>query len=126
MNSSLVTDLGISPGVWLFLSLLFCVTVFFKFGRFWSVRNLDLLLAFAIAPGMLWLVGSDPQPWVAFVWLFVGSGLWLLRCLLDLGMPRRPLLEPNLNMSGLVCLAIANNRIIRQKRRYWSLSFGKK
>ena len=45
MNSSLVTDLGLGPEVWLFLSLLGCVTLFFKFSRFWSVRNLDLLLA---------------------------------------------------------------------------------
>lgn len=106
MNSLLVTDLGIGPGVWLFLSLLFCLTIFFKFSRFWSVRNLDLLLLFALAPGMLWLVGSDPQPWVAFVWLFSGSALWFTRCLVDLGLSRRPVLEPNLNMAGLACVSI--------------------
>ncbi|MDR3633459.1 MAG: hypothetical protein P4L84_06445 [Isosphaeraceae bacterium] len=106
MNGSLVIDLGISPGVWLFLSLLLCLTIFFKFSRFWSVRNLDLLLLFALAPGMLWLVGSEPQPWMAFVWLFAGSALWLVRCLLDLGDSRRPFLEPNLNMAGLACMAI--------------------
>ena len=55
MNSSLVTDLGLSPEVWLFLSLLGCVTLFFKFSRFWSVRNLDLLLLFVLAPGMMLL-----------------------------------------------------------------------
>ncbi len=51
MNSSLVTDLGLGPEVWLFLSLLSCVTLFFKFSRVWSVRNLDLLLLFVLAPG---------------------------------------------------------------------------
>ena len=56
MNSSLVTDLGLSPEVWLFLSLLGCVTLFFKFSRFWSVRNLDLLLLFVLAPGMMLLL----------------------------------------------------------------------
>ena len=51
VNGSLVTDLGLTPEVWLFMSLLGCVTLFFKFSRFWSVRNLDLLLLFVLAPG---------------------------------------------------------------------------
>jgi hypothetical protein len=102
-----VADLGIGPAVWLFLSLLLCVTLFFKFGRFWSVRNLDLLLLFALAPGLLRLVGGrDGQPWAPYLWLFGGSLLWLVRCLADLGLSRRPLLEPNLNAAGLACLAI--------------------
>ena len=61
VNGSLVTDLGLSPEVWLFLSLLGCVTLFFKFSRFWSVRNLDLLLLFVLAPGMMLIVGN-PRP----------------------------------------------------------------
>ena len=72
MNSSLVTDLGLGPEVWLFLSLLGCVTLFFKFSRFWSVRNLDLLLLFVLAPGMM-LLGGQPgehSPGVAYIWLF--------------------------------------------------------
>ncbi|MFO0951051.1 MAG: hypothetical protein U0835_07855, partial [Isosphaeraceae bacterium] len=107
MSGSLVADLGISPEVWLILSLMGCVTLFFKFSRVWSVRNLDLILLFAVSPGLMMLVGAhDRQPWSAFALLFLGSGLWLVRCLVDLGLSRRPLLEPNLNMSGLVCLAI--------------------
>jgi hypothetical protein len=107
VKGSLVADLGIGPEIWVFGALLLCVTLFFKFGRFWSVRNLDLLLAFALTPGMLILVGSRSEAhWWAFVLLFLGSMLWLIRCLLDLGLARRPLLEPNLNASGLACLAI--------------------
>ena len=107
MNGSLVADLGIGPEIWVFGTLLLCVTLFFKFGRFWSIRNLDLLLIFALAPGMMILVGNRVQaPWWGFVWLFLGSFLWLVRCLLDLGLTRRPLLEPNLNASGLACLAV--------------------
>ena len=107
MNSSLVTDLGLGPEVWLFLSLLACVTLFFKFSRFWSVRNLDLLLLFVLAPGMMLLVGNaEHQAWIAYIWLFLGSGLWLIRCCADLGLARRPLLEPNLNASGLLCLSL--------------------
>jgi hypothetical protein len=107
VRGALVSDLGLSPEVWLFLSLLGCVTLFFKFSRFWSVRNLDLLLLFVLVPGMM-LIALDQvnPPWSAFIWLFVGAGLWLARCMLDLGMTRRPVLEPNLNSSGLLCLSI--------------------
>ena len=107
MRGALVSDLGLSPEVWLFLSLLGCVMLFFKFSRFWSVRNLDLLLLFVLVPGMM-LIALDQAnpPWSAFIWLFVGAGLWLARCMLDLGLSRRPMLEPNLNSSGLLCLSI--------------------
>lgn len=105
MSGSLVADLGLGPGVWLFLTFLTCQVLYFKFGRLWSIRNVDLLLLFAPAPGLLSLVGSDAgQPWWAFVWLFLGSALWLFRCLIDLGLTRRPILEPNLNWGGLACL----------------------
>ena len=83
------------------------MTLFFKFSRFWSVRNLDLLLLFVLVPGMLMVLGKPGNtPWGAYIWLFVGSGLWLVRCMLDLGLTRRPLLEPNLNASGLLCLSV--------------------
>jgi len=107
VNGSLVTDLGLGPEVWIFLSLLGCVTLFFKFSRIWSVRNLDLLLLFVLAPGMMLIVGNrGHHPWSAYIWLFLGSGLWLIRCWADLGLARRPLLEPNLNASGLLCLSV--------------------
>jgi hypothetical protein len=107
VSGSLVADLGVGPEIWLLLTLIGCVTLFFKFSRVWSVRNLDLLLLFALAPGMMLLVGtSNNKPWIAFLWLFIGSLLWLTRCLLDVGLTRRPLLEPNLNAAGLACLAI--------------------
>ena len=107
MSGSLVANLGIGPETWLFLSLLSCLTLFFKFSRVWSIRNLDLLILFALTPGMMVLVGAGrTQPWSAFLWLFLGSGLWLVRCLLDLGLTRRPMLEPNLNAAGLTCLGI--------------------
>ena len=107
MSGSLVADLGVGPEIWLFMTFLSVLTLFFKFSRFWSVRNLDLLLVFAMAPGMQLLVGHrGNSSWWAFVLLFVGSMLWLVRCLLDLGLSRRPLLEPNLNASGLACLAV--------------------
>ena len=38
---------------WAYLSSLLMICVFFKFGRFWSVRNLDLVLLILLAPGLL-------------------------------------------------------------------------
>ena len=65
MNGTLVSDLGLGPVTWLFLSLLGCVMLFFKFSRFWSIRNLDLILMFAMVPGMMMIVGNRPaQPFV--------------------------------------------------------------
>jgi hypothetical protein len=107
MSGSLVADLGLGPPIWLFLTFLASLTLFFKFSRVWSVRNLDMLLLFALAPGMMRLVGSGAeQPWAGFLWLFAGSALWLARCVIDLGLIRRPLLEPNLNAAGLSCAAV--------------------
>lgn len=107
MDGSLDSALGLGWETWLFLSVLACLTLFFKFSRFLSVRNLDLLLLFALVPGTLMTMGrAGGVPWSAYIWLFIGSGLWLLRCLLDLGLTRRPLLEPNLNASGLLCLSV--------------------
>ena len=107
MRTTLVADLGVGPEVWLFLTILGCLTIFFKFSRFWSIRNLDILLLFALVPGMMMLVGQvNAQPWTAYLFLFMGTFLWLGRCLIDLGLTRRPLLEPNLNAAGLACLSI--------------------
>lgn len=107
MSGSSAAGLGIGAEAWLFLTLLMCLTLFFKFGRIWSVRNLDLLLIFALVPGMITLVGAGAGgAWWAYLWLFIGSSLWLVRCLLDLGLTRRPFLEPNLNAAGLSCLVV--------------------
>lgn len=107
MNGSLVADLGLGPEVWLLVSLLSCITIFFKFSRFWSVRNLDLLLLFVLAPGMMLIIGNRGEhAWGAYLWLFSGSAFWLIRSILDLGLARRPFFEPNLSASGLLCLLV--------------------
>ena len=96
------SGLGLPPGVWLILTVLTCLALCFKFQRFWSIRNLDLLLLFTLAPGLVQLAAHrDERAWWPFVWLFLGTAVWLVRCLLDLGLTRRPLLEPNLNIGGL-------------------------
>ncbi len=88
---------------WVYLSSLMTLGIFFKFSRFWSIRNFDLVLLMAYAPGLLMVAEHRPL-WVVqfgYGWLFIVSGLMLMRMLLDTLMVRRPLLEPNLSASGL-------------------------
>ena len=49
----------ISPTTWVYISSLMTIGLFFKFGRLWSVRNLDLLLLIALAPGLLMVVQGE-------------------------------------------------------------------
>ncbi len=87
-----------SPTTWVYLSSLIMIAVYFKFRRFWSVRNLDLVGLILFAPGLL-LVARGRE--LGYLWLFVVGGFFLLRMLADSAMVRRPLLEPNLSASGL-------------------------
>ncbi len=43
----------IAPTTWVYFSSLLMLALFFKFNRFWSVRNLDLVLIILLAPGIL-------------------------------------------------------------------------
>ena len=43
----------IAPTTWVNVSSLLLISIFFKFNRFWSVRNLDLILLILLAPGLL-------------------------------------------------------------------------
>jgi len=99
----------LNPTTWVYISSLMTIGIYFKFGRFWSIRNLDLLLLIAYAPGLLMVGGHRPE-WVqrlGYSWLFTLSGLMLIRMLLDMLMVRRPLLEPNLSASGLTFTCVA-------------------
>jgi hypothetical protein len=50
---------------------------------------------------------SAPTPWVwiGYLWLLVGSAYLFIRCLFDLALVQRPVLEPNLSFGGLAWLA---------------------
>ena len=145
----------IDSTTWAYLSSLLLIALFFKFNRFWSIRNLDLLLIVLLAPGLLMIesgrfaiaqslrsttyiettlggqesvdlnvasigvaglnstaieTGLDDEnlglPGFAwqrsgFIWLFVVGVLLLIRLLMDPGLTRRPVLEPNLSQGGL-------------------------
>ena len=109
----------VAPTTWAYLSSLLTIALYFKFSRFWSVRNLDLVILILLAPGLLLVqYGIDQQAFrsnaiashiehMGYIWLFAVNGCLLLRLLLDASMVRRPLLEPNLSVGGLAFLGIS-------------------
>ena len=57
----------VNPTTWVYLSSLLMIGLYFKFGRFWSVRNLDLVLLILLAPGLLMAQFGGEQR--RFAWL---------------------------------------------------------
>lgn len=109
---------SLNPTTWVYFSSLLTIALFFKFSRFFSVRNLDVAGLILLAPGMLLvaegkvMAGADPVRGYAivqigYVWLFVVGALFLVRLLGDPMMVRRPLLEPNLSVGGMTFLGAA-------------------
>ena len=96
---NLLYDYNMSPTTWVYLASLIMIAVYFKFHRFWSVRNLDLAGLIAFAPGLLLVANNKEQ--MGYIWLFCVGGFFLIRLLFDPLMVRRPMLEPNLTASGL-------------------------
>jgi hypothetical protein len=97
----------VNAPTWFYLSLLLIIAVFFKFGRMWSVRNLDLILLLSLAPGLLLVKSTRAGSPVGYCWLFAVSGLLLLRLLFDWTLTRRPRMEQNLNPAGMAFLCAA-------------------
>jgi hypothetical protein len=94
-----------NPTTWVYVSSLMIVGIYFKFHRFLSVRNLDLIALIAFSPALLIIARVD-EHW-GYLWLFSVSGFFLFRLLLDPLMVRRPLLEPNMSASGLTFTGVA-------------------
>jgi hypothetical protein len=106
---------------WFYFSLMLTVALFFKFNRFFSVRNWDLLSLFLLVPGFLFLLEANRLSGIAagtldearrlkqygYIWLMIGSVCLFIRCLIDLILVSRPALFPNLNLSGLAALSFA-------------------
>ena len=53
MNEILFQYYRINPTTWVYIASLMMIALYFKFSRFWSVRNLDLVLLILLAPGLL-------------------------------------------------------------------------
>ena len=157
----------VEPTTWAYLSSLMMLALFFKFNRFWSVRNFDLVLIILLTPGLLMVhygqlnqeelrkrgdsgaaviqeseeqaslpspaplssqelnedeslveAGDEETPVAVtkplndfqklersgYIWLFVVGGVFLFRLLYDPLLARKPMLEPNLSVGGLVFL----------------------
>jgi len=105
-------DYRLNPTTWAYISSLMIVGIYFKFSRFWSVRNLDLVLLLSFTPGLLLiyyglLKDLSELERAGYTWMFVAGALFLVRLLFDSLMVRRPLLEPNLSAGGLTFTGLA-------------------
>src|SRR4051812_46898774 len=89
-----------NPTTWFYLSGLLAVALFFKFARLLSMRNLDLLTLYLFTPGLLLLLEAKPYHFLAYLWLMAASLYFLIRCLIDLTLVRRPALAANLDSAG--------------------------
>ncbi|MBA4064496.1 MAG: hypothetical protein C0501_12430 [Isosphaera sp.] len=103
---------------WFYFSLLLAVSLFARFARPLSLRNLDLLTLFLFGPGFLILQeaharagrgdpGAGRQLVLGYAWLLAASAYWFARSVLDLALVRRPAAGPNLTTAGMVCLGLA-------------------
>jgi hypothetical protein len=114
---------------WFYFSLILALAFFVKFSRLLSIRNWDVLSLFLLVPGLLLLEEGQTTPreppsrasegasetktvhangnvpnslrWFGYVWLLAGSFYFLVRCVVDLALVRRPVLTPNLSVGGL-------------------------
>jgi hypothetical protein len=91
---------------WFYFSALLAVGFFFKFSRFLSIRNLDVVTIYLLVPGLLLLL-ENAHYWYGFLWLMAVSAYFFLRCFWDLALVRRPALTANLNLSGSCWMAAA-------------------
>lgn len=96
----------VGPATWFYLSFVLIIAVFFRFNRFWSLRNFDLGLLLAAPVGLL-LVRDQSAAGGGFSWLFAVSALFLVRLLVDPLLVRRPHLGQNLNAPGSAFLCVA-------------------
>ncbi len=58
MKDILFHYVPVHPVTWAYLSSLLMIGLFFKFSRFWNVRNFDLVLLILLAPGLLLAVSG--------------------------------------------------------------------
>lgn len=101
----LIEQYRMDPTTWLYVASLMTIGIFFRFSRFFSIRNLDLIGIILFAPGLLFITHQAER--VGYVWLFAVGVLFLPRLLIDPLFARRPLTEPNLSPGGMTFMAVA-------------------
>lgn len=90
---------------WFYLSTILILAVYLRFNRWWSLRNLDLLLILAASPGLLFLHEGSGN--LGYGWLYVTTCVFLVRILIDPVLHRRPYLGQNMTPGGLGFLCLA-------------------
>ncbi len=94
----------VNQPTWFYLSLLLILAVYFRFSRFWSLRNFDLLLMLSIAPALLYLKKS---PTYGALSLVIVTMVLLWRTLWDGYFTRRPKLPQNMTPAGMAFLCVS-------------------
>ena len=88
------------PTTWFYLSSIMILATIFRFSRFFSARNFDIVTLILFTPGLLFISMGRPQ--TGFLWIHVMGLIFFCRLIVDLFMVHRPLLDPNLTTSGVV------------------------
>ncbi len=125
--SEILLGYEVNEPTWFYLSLLLIVAVFFRFNRFWSLRNADLAVLLSLSPGLLLVNAAGPDSPLGYVWIFAITLLLWGRLLMDSLFTRRPRYEQNLNPAGLAflmfaALAFQTTRIIMHEPHESSLA----
>ncbi len=82
MREILINYEQVNPTTWAYLSSLLMIAVYFKFNRFFSIRNLDLVGLISLAPALLMIqygqqhADSSAVVHAGYIWLFVVSALF--------------------------------------------------
>ena len=88
------------PTTWFYLSSIMILATVFRFSRFFSVRNFDIVTLILFTPGLLFI--SMGQSQTGFLWIHAAGLVFFCRLIADLFMVHRPLLDPNLTTSSVV------------------------
>lgn len=100
-----------NPTTWLYFSIILVVAMFFRFSRVFSLRNFDLISLYVPMPGFLFLLESQNKGGAGtiagYAWLVASSVYFVIRCLVDLGLERRPPHFSNLNPAGISWMSFA-------------------
>ena len=104
---ALLYGYDVNAPTWAYLSALLVTAVYFRFARVFSSRNLDLVLLFSLAPGML-LTRSESTRTTGFVWLMVVTAALVVRALFDPWQKWRPRFDQNMNEAGMLFLGVCS------------------
>ena len=112
MDDALGIDHVAAGMAWLCFSIPLILTVFFRFGRVWSLRNFDLIVLSGVSVGVALLRIDPTDSSIGVPMLLTSAGVLLARLLVDRFLVKRPRLETNLNAQALVFLGVAAAAVV--------------